>query len=79
MDTVCRNVDLLGLYPPSERSQTGGYTVFTCLSVCVSVFTQSSLNSVCVPPTRSKKFTWRIYVLSERLLVPVCNSNHKVW
>jgi len=28
----------LSLYPPSERSETGGYTVFTsCVSVSVSV------------------------------------------
>jgi len=25
------------LYPPSERSETGGYIVFTCMYVCVSV------------------------------------------
>jgi len=33
------------LYLPSERSETGGYVVFTyvCLSVCVSVRTQSSV------------------------------------
>jgi len=33
------------LYPPSERSETGAYTVFSfvCLSLCVSVRTQSSL------------------------------------
>ena len=32
----------LYLYPPSERSETGGYTVFTCVCVCVrpSVRTQ---------------------------------------
>jgi len=33
------------LYPPSERSETGGYTVFT-LSVCLSVRTQS-INRLC--------------------------------
>ena len=29
------------LYPPSERSETGGYTVFTsvCLSVCLCALT----------------------------------------
>jgi len=25
------------LYPPSERSETGGYTVFTFVCVCVCV------------------------------------------
>ena len=33
-----------------------------CLSVCVSVCTQSTLQ-------QCKKFSWRIYALSERLLV----------
>jgi len=43
------------LYPPSERSETDGYTVysFVCLCVCLSHSVQS----------------WRIYALSERLLV----------
>jgi len=31
------------LYPPSERSETGGYTVLTFECLCVSVYTQSSL------------------------------------
>ena len=33
------------LYPPSEQSETGRYTVFTfvCLCVCVSMRTQSRL------------------------------------
>jgi len=31
------------LYLPSERGETGGYTVFTFLCWCVSVSTQSSL------------------------------------
>ena len=38
------------LYPSSERSETGGYTVFTfvCLSVCVCVCALSPVfNSVC--------------------------------
>ena len=53
-------VDCSSFYPPSERSETGGYTVFTfvCLSVCLSLSlslcvcahtVQSS--TVCVPPT----------------------------
>jgi len=37
-------VDLL--YPPSERSETGGYTVFT-LSVCVCVCERSVLADIC--------------------------------
>ena len=39
-------------YPPSERSENGGYTVFTfiCLSVCVCVCAHSVQSStVCVP------------------------------
>jgi len=42
------------LYPPSERSETGGYTVFTfvCLSVWLCVCAHSVQSStVCVPPT----------------------------
>jgi len=50
------------LYPPSERSETGGYTYF-CASLCVSVRTQSSLQQCVSLPQRIS------HPLSERLLV----------
>jgi len=45
---------LIIIYPPSERSETGGYAVFTfvCLSVSVCVCSHSVQSStVCVLPT----------------------------
>ena len=59
------------LYWPSERSETGGYIVFTfvCLCVCVCAHSVQS-STVCVPPTTHQPSpSWRIYALSERLLV----------
>jgi len=41
--TLCCRIKYISLYPPSERSKTGGYTVFTFVCLCVSVRTQSSL------------------------------------
>jgi len=42
-------------YPPSERSETGGYTVFTfvCLSVCLCVCAHSDIGIArfCLPPS----------------------------
>ena len=42
------------LYPPSKWSKTGGYTAFTfvCLSVCVPVRTQFSLQQCVSLPKR---------------------------
>jgi len=37
---MCNTVSpLTFLYPPSERSETGGYTVFTFVCLCVCVVT----------------------------------------
>jgi len=51
---LCRHTTNTLLYPPSELSDTGGYTVstFVCLSVCVSVRTQSSLQHSMSLPQR---------------------------
>jgi len=38
------------LYPTGERSESGGYTVFTFVSVCVCAQSVQS-STVCVPPT----------------------------
>ena len=46
----CTQYKLLLLYPPSERSETGRYTVFifVCLGVCVCVSVSTPVfNSVC--------------------------------
>jgi len=42
------------------------YCFHFCLSVCVFVRTQSSLQQC------SRTISWRIYALSERLLVVIC-------
>jgi len=55
------------LYPPSKRSETGGYTVFPFVSVCLCVCVHSVQSStLCVPPTTHQPSScWRICVLSE--------------
>jgi len=69
------SADLISLYPPSERSESGGYTAFTfvCLRVCLcalSAVFNSVLNEDWTECALSlTKITWRIYALSERLLV----------
>jgi len=63
------------LYPPSERSETGGYTVltFVCLCVCICVHSVHGssyrLKAIKLYKNVKKKFTWRMYALSERVLV----------
>jgi len=60
------------LYPPSEWSETDGYTIFTFVCLCVCLFALSPVfNSVC--PSHNASATWRIYALSERILVWRCN------
>jgi len=57
------------LYPPSERSETGGYTVFTIVCLCVRAHSVQS-STVCVPPTTHQPSpSWRTYALSEHLIV----------
>ena len=51
------------LYAPSERSETGGYTVFTfvCLCVCLCALGSSYRLKAIKLRKSCKKFIWRIY------------------
>jgi len=62
------------LHPPSERSETVGYTVFVFVCLCVCLCALSPVVNSAYPSHNASVIslmqpTWRIYALSERLLV----------
>ena len=70
---LCRCYVLGWLYLPNERSETGGYTVFTfvCLSVCqicLCVRTQSSLQQCIVRREMYSTCVWKVDNISARTI-----------